>query len=153
MNAFLFRTMVHMSNFTLKDIPIFNFLEPADIERFTPFTRIIQKVKDEVIILAGENVIGVYIVLNGEVSVVLNNKAVGYLAIGEAFGEMALVEDTLASATVKAETDLVKLMFIHKRVVKELLDIEPRIGSAFFRGIAVVLSKKLRNTTREFISP
>jgi CRP-like cAMP-binding protein len=136
---------------SLADIPIFKFLEAKDLQKFSMYSQTIDKQKGEIIIMAGEEVEGFYVIMSGEVSVFLS-KPIGWLSIGDSFGEMSLVENTTASATITADSEQVKLLFFHRHIVQEVVEKDPRLASAFFKGIAVVLSNKLRNTTHSYVS-
>ena len=62
-----------------------------------------------------------YIVQSGELNVYMNEKQVGKLKAGESFGERALMDGTLRSNTIIAETDC-KLWALKKQVFKKIIE-------------------------------
>ncbi len=64
---------------------------------------------------------------------------------GQIFGELALVDGSPRSATVKAEEEVMTCTFDYDRLIK-LLDLHPRIGYLLMRNIAAIISQRVRNT-------
>jgi len=64
---------------------------------------------------------------------------------GQIFGELALVDGSPRSATVKAEEEVVTCVYEYDRLVK-LLDEHPRIGYLLMKNIASIISQRVRNT-------
>jgi CRP-like cAMP-binding protein len=60
---------------------------------------------------------------------------------GDSFGEMALVDDKVRSARVRATSDCVALHFVLSR-----LEDSPEIMSSLYQNIARILVKRLKNT-------
>ena len=57
------------------------------------------------ILAEGQEGHNMYVVINGEVTISLNNKAIASAKPGEIVGEMALINADIRSATVTAKTD------------------------------------------------
>ena len=76
-----------------------------------------------------------YIVLEGRVTVSIDNKIVEKLAVGGVFGEMALVDQLRRSASVVARTDCA-LLSINRDALIKLVKSDPAIGMAMMRGVA-----------------
>ena len=76
-----------------------------------------------------------YIVLEGRVTVSIDNKIVEKLAVGGVFGEMALVDQLRRSASVVARTDCA-LLSINRDALITLVKSDPAIGMAMMRGVA-----------------
>ena len=62
-----------------------------------------------------------YIVQSGELSVYMNDKQVGQLKNGQSFGERALMDGTLRSNTIIAETDC-KLWALKRQVFRKIIE-------------------------------
>ena len=62
-----------------------------------------------------------YIVQSGELSVFMNNKEVGKLKNGQSFGERALMDGTLRSNTIIADTDC-KLWALKRQVFRKIIE-------------------------------
>lgn len=132
----------------LSDIPLFKFVDPKDAERFSEFVTVQEKNPGDVVLMSGEVPAGLYIVATGLVGVYKDDEApVATIGSGGALGEMSLIEETKASATIRA-LEPTRLVFLHKERFVAELEQNVSLASSFFRGVSVMLSKRLRNTTR-----
>ena len=68
------------------------------------------------------------------------------LGPGSIFGEMAFIEDSLASASVVAEGK-VDVDAIEVSDLKQMFEAFPHFGARFYRSVAVTLSQRLRETS------
>jgi len=64
---------------------------------------------------------------------------------GQIFGELALVDGSPRSASVKAEEEVITCAFDYDKLTA-LLDERPRIGYLLMRNIASIISARVRNT-------
>lgn len=64
---------------------------------------------------------------------------------GQIFGELALVDGSPRSATVRAEDDVTVIRFDFDGL-SGLLDSSPRIGYFLMRNIAAIIAARVRNT-------
>ena len=76
-----------------------------------------------------------YVVLEGRVTISIDNKIVEKLPVGGVFGEMALVDQLRRSASVVARTDCA-LLSINRDALIALVKSNPDIGMAMMRGVA-----------------
>ncbi len=74
--------------------------------------------------------------------------AIARLGPGEAFGEMSLLEDAPASASVVAEEGLVADVIAGVEL-RAMLEADPAFAARFYRSLAVSLSGRLRSTTAQ----
>lgn len=81
-----------------------------------------------------------YVISKGKVEIVRDGQRLAVLGPGECFGEMALLERTSRSATVRAVSGS-KLLTIAREDFDDLLDVYPVIS----RAIANVLVDRLRD--------
>jgi CRP/FNR family cyclic AMP-dependent transcriptional regulator len=82
-----------------------------------------------------------YVVVSGEVIIERDGQTVATLGRGQAFGEMAILDDAPRSATVRVDQTTECLLVSHDDF-GELLDIAPGLA----RGVMRVLTMRLRNT-------
>ena len=82
-----------------------------------------------------------YVVVSGEVIIERDGQTVATLGRGNAFGEMAILDDAPRSATVRVDQTTECLLVSHDDF-GELLDIAPGLA----RGVMRVLTMRLRNT-------
>ena len=100
--------------------------------------------KDDVLIHAGKQHKTVYVVVKGAARVETASKAfIARLEPGEIFGEMAFLENGVASANVTASGEL-EVCAIEWSALQDLFDLYPHMGSRFYRSLAVSLSRRLR---------
>lgn len=102
--------MRFLNQFTTKRSNLLDLLQlfrrAEDVEAFTA---------GQIIFNAGDPGALMYVVLKGEVEIMLNNKSIETIAPGGVFGEMSLVDQSPRSATATAKTDCVLAPISEKR--------------------------------------
>ena len=76
-----------------------------------------------------------YIVLEGRVTIAVNNKIVEKLVPGGVFGEMALVDQAPRAASAIARTDCA-LLSMNRQALIELVKSDAAVGMAMMRCVA-----------------
>lgn len=106
-------------------------------------------------VLIEENSLGkaLYLIKSGSVGVYKgeNRKFLAKLGKGDLFGEMSLIEDTLTSATVKAEEDA-ELVVLDKDSFMSLMDSNEKLGIKVYRSFCRILSERLRKTSGDLLA-
>jgi hypothetical protein len=101
--------------------------------------------KGDTLIQQGKQTKTVYLLVRGTARVEAPSKAlVAHIAPGQVCGEMAFLENSVASATVTAEEDL-EVCAIEWAALLDLFELFPHLGSRFYRSLAVNLSRRLRD--------
>ncbi len=118
-------------------IPAEHLIPLAEITQATTFER------GELIFTEGDAAQHLYVIDQGSVEVLKSGTRVAVLGERECFGEMALLDDDVRSATVRA-IDEVHTLSIQSEDFHELLDLSPALA----RGVLRVLTRRLRHTTR-----
>ncbi len=136
---------------SLRELPIFAYLTTSEIEMVTPLARLIEGEAGVCLLREGEPVQDIYFLLSGEAEVVKQDRSGGRQVIasvgkGALLGEMALVEDAPASATVVAVMNFKALAF-DRQAFNLLLEGCPGIGRKILKQIARLLSQRLRTTS------
>lgn len=99
----------------------------------------------EVLIQQGKQTKTVYLLVSGNARVEGSSKAfLAEIGPGEVCGEMAFLENGVASATVTA-ADEVEACAIGWSTLLDLFELFPHLGSRFYRSLAVNLSRRLRD--------
>ncbi len=101
-------------------------LERATVVRFDQGRRIMKE---------GQPGVSMYVVLEGSVSIAINEKTVEELGIGGVFGEMALVDQSPRTASATARTDCA-LLSINRESLMALVKSDTAIGMAMMRCVA-----------------
>src|SRR5436309_347166 len=106
--------------------------------------------KEQILIREGSAAKTIYLIRSGKVRVERNNGGGRALLVtlgpGAIFGEMAFIEDALASASVIADPK-VDVDAIEVADLKQMFDSFPHFGARFYRSVAVTLSQRLRETS------
>jgi CRP-like cAMP-binding protein len=90
----------------LRGVPLFAEADDRFLERLAGEFMERRYAPDELIAEEGEAGKTFIVIETGEVAVIVHGQTVGRLGPGDAFGEMALIDKSARSATVKAETQV-----------------------------------------------
>ena len=103
----------------------------------------------EAIVSKGKRTYGVYLLLKGTalVQIPLQGTALG-ISPGEACGEISFLDELPASANVVAKED-VEAYYLDRPTLQSMFELFPHLGSRFYRSLAAILSRRLR----ELIGP
>ena len=99
--------------------------------------------KDEKLISQGKQARTVYGLGAGKVSIAVSGTRIAQIGPGEICGEMAFLEDSVASATATAEEE-VEAYALEWTILQDLFELFPHLASRFYRSVAVNLSRRLR---------
>lgn len=133
----------------LKNIPIFSGIKEESLKEISSIS--IEKFykKGEVLILQDTEVEGLYILISGRLRITRISedgkvKVLALLLPRDVIGEMSLLDNQLASATVEAVEDS-RLLFIRREDFQSILLKHPSI----ILEIARILSRRLREADKE----
>ncbi len=146
---------------------IVNFLKQSDIfYQFTPtqlelVANLCQEAtfqKDDLIFKENSGSKELYIIVQGEVDIFVDpslvgpveanseNKIITTLRRGQSFGEIALVDEGLRSASACAAQKDTRLLIIPRDKLIMLCDTYPQLGYRLMYNLAADLAMKIRNT-------
>lgn len=146
---------------------IVNFLKQCDIfYQFTPtqlelVANICQEAtfqKDDLIFMENSGSKELYIIIQGEVDIVVDpslvgtiedgveNRVIATMRRGQSFGEVALVDEGLRSASACASQKDTHLLIIPRDKLIMLCDTYPQLGYRLMYNLAADLAMKMRNT-------
>lgn len=128
----------------LRNIPLFTQLTEDEVTRITQVARERTYPKNSVILFEDDPGDALYVVLAGEVKVVLIGEdgrevILSMLRSGDFFGEMSLIDDQPRSAHVIATEDS-NLLVLRRDEFRQCLERAPRIAQGLLRA----LSRRLR---------
>ncbi len=145
-----------------------NFLKQSDIfYQFTPTQlELVANLCQEVIFHEGEVIFRensegkeLYIIAQGEVEILINPSLVSppptgelketriaTLRRGQSFGEVALVDEGLRSATARVAVKDTRLLVIPRDKLVMLCETYPQLGYRLMHNLAADLAMKIRNT-------
>ena len=118
----------------VKNINIFEGLSVSELAAVASVTEELDCKKDEFVIKEGEAGETMFLIINGTVSVIKGAGKEGAREIelarmgaGDYFGEMALLEDTVRSASIKTSEDS-RFLVLHKQEFSEIVREYPQIA-------------------------
>jgi CRP/FNR family cyclic AMP-dependent transcriptional regulator len=121
------------------------YLTPNDWALFIDRAKEVTFQKDEILIHKGKQTKMVYLLVKGTASIEADFKArIAQIGPGQISGEMAFLENNVASATVTAEEE-VQAYAIEWSALADLFELFPHMASRFYRSLAVTLARRLRD--------
>ncbi len=131
----------------LKGINIFEGLSVSELAAVASVTEEIDQPAGETVIKEGESGESMYLIISGEVTVIKEAGEAGKeeielarISAGDYFGEMALFEDAVRSATIRTAEDS-RFLILHKQEFTEIVREYPQIALHICRA----LSERLRS--------
>ena len=146
---------------------VVNFLKQSDIFfQFTPtqlelVANICQEAtyqNDDLIFMENTSSKQLYIVIQGEVNIAVDpslvstteegreNRIIATMRRGQSFGEVALVDEGLRSASARAAQNDTRLLIIPRDKLIMLCETYPQLGYRLMYNLAADLAMKIRNT-------
>ena len=128
----------------LSKIPVFETLKSRELRQVAGIVHRRQYIDGEYVCLQGDPGLGMYLIEQGEVSVVLSGdngvkKEIAVLKEGDFFGELSLLDSETRSASATAHTDCF-LFKIDQEPFYELMETRPEVGKGFIK----ILCQRLR---------
>ena len=121
-------------------------LDDADVAWFASTGRQQTIEEGEILITAGQPVDSLYILLEGDLSVVLgSDQVIAKLEAGDIIGEMSLIEKRLPSVSVVCGKGARVLAIPHSQM-RDRLDTDSAFAVRFYEAFSVYLSNRLRTT-------
>jgi CRP-like cAMP-binding protein len=149
--------MNELINF-LKQADIFYQLTATQLEMIANLCQERAFTRGEMILQEGASSNELYIIAQGEVDILVNPALVGgpsspanlvtiaTLRRGQSFGEVALVDEGLRSATVRSAQKDTRLFVIPRDKLLMLCETYPQLGYRLMYNLAADLAMKIRNT-------
>ena len=136
----------------LRGIEIFEALSVSELAAVASVTEEIVCPPGEIVIKEGDTGETMYLIIKGEVSVTKRQGEdheieLDRIGAGDYFGEMALFEDVLRSATIRTEQES-RLLVLHKQEFKEIVREYPQIAL----NICKVLSGRIRKLHKKVMA-
>lgn len=135
----------------LTQVPLFTGLTKPELERIAPLCRMIEGKEGDCLIREGHEVRAIYFIVEGEASIIKEMDVDIHIPIatarnGAILGEMALLENAPASATVEAKGPF-KALVIDRAEFNRLMESECTLGYKIARRLGQIESARLRATS------
>lgn len=139
-----------------QEIPILSYLSRSTRVRLTDLFKRLELKKGSVLIEYQKAVPGIFVVVDGVVEVVVERfekkSVINEIRRGGIFGEMSLLDGTgVASAEIRVASESAKILFCDKDDFKDLVFHDPSEAYAFYKGAALLLDGRLRETNDRLI--
>ncbi len=135
----------------LRGVFLFECLSDQEIMRVIRIMYKVLRRAGEVIICEGEQGQELYIVAEGSVDVTLRDAHLATIEPGGHFGELALIDNEVRSATVTARTN-VTLLTIKQKDFAAFVEEDHRLANKLFWSFLRVMAGHIRETSKEFVS-
>ena len=143
-----------MSSFisVLKQSDIFYQFTPTQLELVANLCREVLLSKDEMVFEENSGSTELYVIASGSVNILINSSAgkkgtvVAKLGRGQSFGEVALVDEGLRSASARAAEKETRLIVIPRDRLLMLCETYPQLGYRLMYNLSADLAMKIRNT-------
>ena len=137
----------------LSKIPVFENLKTKELRQVAGIVHRRQYVSGEYVFYQGDPGLGMYVVEQGEVSVLLigndsTKKELAVLKDGDFFGELSLLDESPRSASVIALSDANLIGFFRPDLF-EIMEKSPGTGLKIVLKVAEMIGERLRNTNQE----
>ncbi|GMT42913.1 MAG: hypothetical protein IEMM0002_1324 [bacterium] len=147
------RTRDHVIDI-IRDLPFFDAFETDEIKKFARNLSLQQVKKGEVLFNEGDVGDYLFFIVEGIIEIVLStvdkqHKIIATYSSGTSVGEMSLIDEFERSATVQASTDC-EILILTRSKFDWITSNQPEIGVKMLRGLAKIISERLRGTQGRF---
>ncbi|MCC6748256.1 MAG: Stp1/IreP family PP2C-type Ser/Thr phosphatase [Deltaproteobacteria bacterium] len=132
----------------LKKMPIFRHLNYKELVRVMNLTEVRDYADQDLIIREGAEADELFIVLDGKVRLFKDETFITYFQRGDHFGEMAMVDRSLRSASGAAE-GRARLLVMRRQDFMDIIKNEPRLSVKLLWSFVQVMAERLRKTTAD----
>jgi CRP-like cAMP-binding protein len=145
--------MNNLVNF-LKQSDIFYQFTPTQLELVANLCQEVSFAEGDIIFRENSSSKELYVIVQGEVDILFNSNemdkkgdtVIARLRRGQSFGEVALVDEGLRSASARAAENDTKLLVIGRDKLVMLCETYPHLGYRLMYNLAADLAMKIRNS-------
>ncbi len=138
----------------LKQSDIFYQFTPTQLELVANLCREVSFAEGDIIFRENSSSKELYVIIQGEVDILFNsnerdkkgNTVIAKLRRGQSFGEVALVDEGLRSASARSAQKETKLLVIGRDKLVMLCETYPPLGYRLMYNLAADLAMKIRNS-------
>jgi CRP/FNR family cyclic AMP-dependent transcriptional regulator len=137
----------------LSKVPAFANLAPRELKEVAAIVHKREYRTGEPVFYQGDPGLGMYIVQDGEVSIMLmgkdgNERELTVLSDGDFFGELALLDESTRSANAICKSDCLLIGFFRPDLF-ELVEKNTTLGIKIVLKLAEIVAQRLRQTDKE----
>ncbi len=133
------------------EVPLFDTLTPEELDLIEKFMAVRSVERGATIFVQGDHGTSVCFVIEGELDVIKRDSTgqevcIAALTKGQSVGEMAIIDGFTRSANIRARTKG-SLIILKRKDFDQIVSQHPQIGIKMLKGLARMLSAKLRETS------
>jgi CRP/FNR family cyclic AMP-dependent transcriptional regulator len=137
----------------LSKVPAFTNLAPRELKEVAAIVHKREYRTGEPVFYQGDPGLGMYIVKDGEVSIVIqgkdgNERELAVFGDGDFFGELALLDESPRSANAVCKTECTLIGFFRPDLF-ELIEKNTTLGIKIVLKLAEIVAQRLRHTDKE----
>ena len=137
----------------LSKVPAFGNLAPRELKEVAAIVHKREYRSGEPVFYQGDPGLGMYIVKDGEVSIVIqgkdgNERELALFGDGDFFGELALLDESPRSANAVCKTECTLIGFFRPDLF-ELIEKNTTLGIKIVLKLAEIVAQRLRHTDKE----
>jgi len=137
----------------LSKVPAFANLAPRELKEVAAIVHKREYRSGEPVFYQGDPGLGMYIVKDGEVSIVIqgkdgNERELALFSDGDFFGELALLDESPRSANAVCKTECTLIGFFRPDLF-ELIEKNTTLGIKIVLKLAEIVAQRLRHTDKE----
>ncbi len=119
----------------LATVPLFAGTSRRHRKNLAGLMEVIDFMAEHSIVREGDDADSFYVVLEGEATVRIDGRVVATKGPGDYFGEIALLDGGVRTATVSSDTPMTMLT-LHRRAFERALDEDPTLSRALLANLA-----------------
>lgn len=137
----------------LRGLPIFDGLGDGELRKIARLFTQKLFLPGEKIFDKGDSGKEAYVIMRGEVNILLddNSQAIATIGCGQIFGELAFLDGAPRAAMAIATTPTI-LLIVQRTAFNDLTLNEPHLGMVVMRNISLELTRRLRQTNATIMS-
>ncbi len=138
----------------LSTVPAFSELSTRELKEVAAIVHKREYRSGEPIFAQGDPGLGMYIIQEGEVSIIMEDGEGGHrelavLGEGDFFGELGLLDESPRSATASCKSDCLLIGFFRPDMF-ELIEKHPTLGIKIVLKLSEIVAARLRKTDKEY---
>ncbi|MDA0367521.1 MAG: cyclic nucleotide-binding domain-containing protein [Proteobacteria bacterium] len=137
-----------MHHTPLESIPLLRGLNHAEAKKLVREGKLIRAKQGDTIVSSGQRSREMFVVLQGEVAVKVNDRTVAELGAGAIFGETALITSAPRTADVVAKTD-VEALVLTEDFLRKTMRAMPDIMVRVLFNLSMILAERLAASTQQ----
>jgi signal transduction histidine kinase len=135
----------------IKQSEVFDSLPLSDLLILTKYATIVSIKKNCTLFKEGSYVPNLYVILDGNIDIIINDRVINTIGGYESLGEISFVDGHPVSADAITKTNCT-LLIISKTKFHQVMLEEPSVGNKILWNISQVLANRLRLSSKNFVS-